>query len=264
MRCSVLILLLFGLAGCFGPVGGTIPVVTTDFRYSNAGGFGTQNAGFLSPGQMFVWDIQNNELEPVTTLQIPLTSKSPATVAGRQSSTGVSGLNITGIPSELSGQEAVIEASIAAQSTYSVVGASRENYSETLTAAAEFIRTMVAAGENPDLVFHPRDDNYRIVIINSVLRARNVNLSVGGIDATDSTRIVEISLNSPIGEVGSLKIRSGANTTCGAEEQSDQYPACFFSVLIRDPHYEPGNPLLQFRVKYSPKERLPEAFRRLR
>ena len=265
-RCILFSLIVTVLSGCFGPNSNEFPAVTADFRFSNSGGFGTQNGAFLHPGQMYVWDIANNDLELIETMQLIPSPQNGTNVQGSMSSTGVGGISITGIPASLSGSEGLISASIGAASVFRVDGAIRENYNGTITAMRKFVVGSIANGNNPDLVLHPRDDNYRIVLINSVLRAEDSSLSIGGSDATDPDKVVEVSLNSPIGEIAAVRVRAASNTDCGRKKGATdaEPPVCFFNVIVRDPHYEEGNVLMQFRNIPAPKENLPAAFRSLR
>jgi len=241
------------------------PTITADYRYSNSGGFGTQNAGFLTPGQLFVWNIAENTLERVEVLPLKLSSGNSNNVAGDQSSTGVAGVSVSGIPSTLTGQERLLEASIGAKSTFTIKNTTREDYTGAITALRDYVRALVADGENADLVFYPRDNNFRVVIINSVLRAQSSQLSIGGVDASDPSKVAGVTLNSPVGDIASINVRASSKTTCGnTNENVEKLPACFFNVLIRDPHYVEGKTGMQFRVFSWPVDNLPAAFRKLR
>lgn len=239
--------------------------VTADFQYVNVGGFGTQNAGFFEPGSLFLWNTEENTLQFLDTVRVRQAAQRRVAV-GDLRSTGISGLAVSGLPAAFAGNDGILSASISSQAEYTVSGAFREDYRNTIDGVSDYVRELINGGQNPDLILHPRDERFRLLVIRSVLRARDSSLSIGGADASDPDRIVEVALASPIGDLASVSVRSGARSTCRQQDidASSQLPACFFSVLILDPHYEEGNPLLQFRTVEVPSDRLPAAFRGLR
>ena len=80
------------------------PKVTADFRYSNATGLGLQNAGFLDLGTMFVWDISDNVLHPISVAK-PDLAPVPNVLPGSQALTGGQGVNVSDVPVNLSGEK---------------------------------------------------------------------------------------------------------------------------------------------------------------
>ena len=99
-----------------------IPKVTADFRYSNATGLGLQNAGFLDLGTMFVWDISDNVLHPIGVAKLDL-APAPNVLPGSQASAGVQGVNMSGLPVNLSGEKGLPAIEIGKQTKFSVEGA---------------------------------------------------------------------------------------------------------------------------------------------
>jgi hypothetical protein len=240
-------------------------MLSANFQFSNAAGLGTQNAGLYEPGSTFLWNISTNRLDFLDT--ISLTPITPGGVsAGDVSSTNVAEMGISGLPESLFGKEGLIKASIGAQSRFVAKGALREDYNNTITALANYVQEQVAAGNNPDLILHPRDDAFRIVVIRSVIRAADSSLFVGGTDSSDPNKVVDVALNIPGGEAIALRVRVGTRTACGRSEGADgKAPACFFNVQVLDPGYEEGNQRMQFETGSDfPSDRLPEAFRALR
>lgn len=239
--------------------------LSANFQFSNAAGLGTQNAGLYEPGSTFLWNISTNRLEFLDT--ISLTPTTPGGVAaGDVSSTHVAEMGLSGLPNTLFGKEGLIKASIGAQSRFVAKGALREDYNNTITALAGYVQEQVAAGNNPDLILHPRDDAFRIVVIRSVIRAADSSLFVGGTDSSDPNKVVDVALNIPGGEAIALRVRVGTRTACGRSGEADgKAPACFFNVQVLDPGYEEGNPRMQFETGSDfPADSLPEAFRALR
>ncbi|MCV2871307.1 hypothetical protein OEZ71_03250 [Defluviimonas sp. WL0050] len=240
-------------------------MVSANFQFSNAAGLGTQNAGLYEPGSTFLWNTATNRLEFLDTLA--LTPTTPGGVsAGDVSSTNVAEMGISGLPESLFGKEGLIKASIGAKSQFVAKGALREDYNNTITALANYVQEQVTAGNNPDLILHPREDEFRIVVVRSVIRANESSLFVGGTDSSDPNKVVDVSLNIPGGEAIALRVRVGTRTACGRSEGSDgKSPACFFNVQVLDPEYEEGNPRMQFLVGSAyPANNLPGAFRSLR
>lgn len=253
------------LAGCHHNSQDT-NVVTANFQFSNVGALGTQNAAFFEPGSLFVWDIAANKLDFIETLT--LTPKGTTAALGDQTSTSIAGIELSGVPAVFAGKEGLVSASIAGQARFSTSSAYREDYKDTITAISAYVEDLRAQNQDPDLLFHPRDNNFRLVIIRSVLRARASSLSLGGTDASDPNKVVDIALNSPVGEIASVKVRIGTNTACGAPENSASdaaSPVCFFNVLVLDPLYQEGdNPRMQFGLGASaPLDKLPAALRAL-
>lgn len=239
--------------------------LNANFQFSNAAGLGTQNAGLYEPGSTFLWNISSNRLEFLDT--ISLTPITPGGVsAGDVSSTNVAEMGISGLPESLFGKEGLVKASIGAQSRFVAKGALREDYNNTITALAAYVQEQVEAGNNPDLILHPREDEFRIVVIRSVIRATDSSLFVGGTDSSDPNKVVDVALNIPGGEAIALRVRVGTRTACGRSEGADgKAPACFFNVQVLDPEYEEDNPRMQFLVGSNyPADNLPDAFRSLR
>lgn len=192
-----------------------IPTVTADYRFSNASGFGTQNSGFISPGTLFVWNISTNELDAIDVLELTLSKQNAGRTLGTQSSTGVSAVDFIGVPVDLVESVNLLSVHIGASSRYEVVDAHREDYISTITALSDYVTSLVSSGVNADLIFHPRNDAYRIVLVDGVLRARQSTLSLAGADLTNADRVVRVTVGTPVGNVGALDVRMAAETACG-------------------------------------------------
>ncbi len=253
-------LTIIGLSGC----GTDSSTVKANFQYSEVAGLGTHNAANYEPGSLFIWNIETNELDFLETLT--LTPQKTVVISDDQISKSIAGLKVERVPESLLGNEEIINASIAAQSEFIVTGAVREDYAGTITKISEYVRTLKGDQQNPDLLLHPRDDKYRLVIIRSVLRAQASSLSIGGADASEPGKVIDVDLNSPIGEIASVKVQVGSSTSCGSagDDTAETSPVCFFKTLVLDPHYEAGTPTMQFKLgSKSPTENLPGAFRNL-
>ena len=245
-----------------------IPKVTADFRFSNATGLGIQNAGFLDLGTMYVWDISNNVLHPIGVAGLDVAPKSNV-LSGSQASKGVQGVKVSGVPMNLSGQNGLIATEIGKETKFSVEGAIREEYRNVTAPFKQYVQNEVRDGNNPDSTLHPRDDNFRIVMIRSVLRAQKFEMSVGGTSASDPDTVAQVSIAIPGVEIASIRVHAGAKSTCGSGKASyngELPPACFFNVVVRDPQYtgkleDEGR--MQFLTKHAPLEGLPAAFRKL-
>lgn len=266
MRPFVWLAALLGLSACLHGAGtGTGPSVSVNMAYSNAGGFGTQNAGDYRPGSMFIWNTASNEMQFVDTLDLAL--QRGEVLAGNRSSVSVAGIALTGIPASLRGSEGMVQASVAAQSSFTASGAFRQDYRGVETALSTYAAEMIARGADPDLLFRPRDARFRVVVIRSVLRAQESNLRIGGADASNPNSVAEVRLNSPVGEIASVTVRAGTSTSCGAGAgtQPQARPVCFFNVVVYKPTYVAGNPRLQWDPNAGyPAGNLPAAFRGLR
>ena len=266
MHLVMSLLLLTLTATCMQPQP-DIPKVTTDFRFSNATGLGIQNAGFLDLGTMYVWDISNNVLHPIGVAGLDVAPKSNV-LSGSQASKGVQGVKVSGVPMNLSGQNGLIATEIGKETKFSVEGAIREEYRNVTAPFKQYVRNEVRDGNNPDSTLHPRDDNFRIVMIRSVLRAQKFEMSVGGTSASDPDTVAQLSIAIPGVEIASIRVRAGAKLTCGSGKASyndELPPACFFNVVVRDPHYtgkEEDEGRMQFLTKHASLENLPAAFRK--
>lgn len=260
-RLLLAVLTLF-LAGCLNNT--TDPLVTTDLTYSNAGGFGTQNAGDYRPGSMFVWNTRTGEMQFVDTLALGRvdSEKWP----GTRTSNRVAGVGITGLPAELAGSEGLVSASIAGQSSFKVTDGFREDYNKVLTALSDYVGQMIDEGDDPDLLFNPRDRASRVVVIRSILRAKASQIAIGGTDVSNPNQVAKIALNSPVGEIASISVRAGTSTACQAAANStvENQPICFFSVVVYRPTYVENNPKLQWENASFPRDGLPAAFRSIR
>ena len=267
MHLVMSLLLLTLTAACMQPLP-DIPKVTADFRFSNATGLGIQNAGFLDLGTLYVWDISNNVLHPIGVAGLDVAPKSNV-LSGSQASKGVQGVKVSGVPMNLSGQNGLIATEIGKETKFSVEGAIREEYRNVTAPFKQYVQNEVQDGNNPDSTLHPRDDNFRIVMIRSVLRARKFEMSVGGTSASDPNTVAQVSIAIPGVEIASIRVRAGHKLTCGSGTVSyngELPPACFFNVVVRDPHYtgkEEDEGRMQFLTKRSPLEKLPAAFRKL-
>lgn len=261
LRTFLLCLIIVFSSGCLP---GTDPLVTADLTYTNAGGFGTQNAGDYRSGSMFVWNTETNAMQFIDTLSLARVSgeRLPST----RTSNRIAGVGVTGLPATLDGQEGLVSASVAAQSSFSVTGGFREDYRRVRSELSKYVEQMLAEGDNPDLLFRPRDGEYRVVVIRSVLRAQDSRLSIGGTDASDPSSIATVALNSPVGEVASVNVRAGTNTSCAASDGSAENtrPVCFFNVVVYKPVYIKGNVRMQWENAPFPQALLPEAFRNVR
>jgi hypothetical protein len=106
-------------------------------------------------------------------------------------------------------------------------------------------------------------------MIRSVLRAQKFEMSVGGTSASDPDTVAQLSIAIPGVEIVSIRVRAGAKLTCGSGKASyngELPPACFFNIVVRDPHYtgkEEDEGRMQFLTKHAPLENLPAAFRKL-
>ena len=58
------------------------------------------------------------------------------------------------------------------QTKFTIEGATKEGTQNVRPAFVKYVTDMKADGNDPDLVLRPRNDNYRIVIINSVLHTK--------------------------------------------------------------------------------------------
>lgn len=261
MKFTVLAFAALWLAGCSQTSG---PIVTADLTYTNAGGFGTQNAADYRPGSMFIWNTSTNSLQFIDTLNLHKVSTD--ILPGTRTSNRIGGIAVAGVPASLAGQEGLLSASIGAQSTFSVTGGFREDYSGVQSNLSEYVGQMLARGDDPDLLFRPREDDHRVVVIRSVLRAQESSLRIGGTDATNPVSIARIQLNSPIGEIASINVRAGTSTTCGAPPDTPphQRPMCFFNVVVYKPVYVADNKRLQWENIPFPNQNLPAAFRSIR
>ncbi|MDH3263102.1 MAG: hypothetical protein OEM24_03800 [Paracoccaceae bacterium] len=263
MKNLALLAALAMIPACTGdPVS---PTLNVTMAFSNAGGFGTQNAGDFQPGSMFIWNTSTNEMQFIDTLGLRL--REAEILPGNRSSTSVAGIGISGIPASLQGSEGLVEASLSARSSFSAAGAYRQDYRNVETALSQYVADMIARGADPNLLFRPRDPLYRVVVIRSVLRAQDSGLSIGGADASNPNSIAEVKLNSPIGEIASVNVRAGSSTTCGAPAgtEPESRPVCFFNVVVYKPTYVADNPRLQWDPNAGyPADELPAAFRGLR
>ena len=260
------LLLLTLTAACTQPP--PIPKVTADFRFSNATGLGIQNAGFLDLGTMYVWDLSHNVLHPIGVADLDV-APAPNVLPGSQASTGVQGVKVSGVPVNLSGKKGFLATEIGKKTKFKVEDAIREEGRNVTAPFKQYVQNEVRDGNNPDSTLHPRDDNFRIVMIRSVLRAQKFEMSVGGTSASDPNTVAQVSIAIPGVEIASIRVRAGHKLTCGSGTGSyngELPPACFFNVVVRDPHYT-GKPedegRMQFLTKRSPLENLPAAFRKL-
>ena len=89
-----------------------------------------------------------------------------------QDSAGVSGLRLAGIPNTLLGKAGLLAAEIRQQIKFTNEGATKEGTQNVRPAFVKYVTDMKADGNDPDLVLRRRNDNYRIVIINSVLHTK--------------------------------------------------------------------------------------------
>jgi len=245
------------LAGC-----DTKPV-NVNFNFSNVGGFGTHNTGLYNPGSLFIWNTETNDFRFLESLT--LTPTGTVNYPGNIVSRSVAGMEVSGIPASLSGSEGLVEASISGQTEYILNGASRTDYKNTITKISEYVRKLISEGQDPDHLFKPRNDNYKLVIIRSVLKAKSSSLSIGGTDASDPSKIVDVALKTPIGDIASVKVKAGSSITCGSSDNTTGTPpACFFNVLVLDPHYDENKTAMQFRLENKPANAsITDAFRSL-
>ena len=267
MHLFTSLLLLTLTAACVQPTP-DIPKVTADFRFSNATGLGIQNAGFFDLGTMYVWDLSHNELHPIGVADLDV---APArnVLPGSQASTGLQEVKVSGVTVNLSGKNGLLAIEIGKKTKFAVEGAIREEYRNVTAPFKQYVQNEVRDGNNPDSTLHPRDDNFRIVMIRSVLRAQKFEMSVGGTSASDPNTVAQVSIAIPGVEIASIRVRAGAKLTCGSGTVSynaELPPACFFNVVVRDPHYtdrEEDGGRMQFLTKHSPLEKLHAAFRKL-
>ena len=245
-----------------------IPKVTADFRYSNATGLGLQNAGFLDLGTMYVRDLSHNVLHPIGVADLDVAPRRNV-LPGSQASTGVQGVKVSSVPVNLSGKNGLLAIEIGKKTKFSVEGAIREEYRNVTAPFKQYVQNEVRDRNNPDSTLHPRDDNFWIVMINSVLHAQKFEMSVGGASASDPNTVAHVSIAIPGVEIASIRMRAGHKLTCGSGKKSynaELPPTCFFNVVVRDPHYtgtEEDEGRMQFLTKRSPLENLPAAFRKL-
>jgi hypothetical protein len=260
------LLLLTLTAACTQPP--PIPKVTADFRFSNATGLGIQNAGFLDLGTMYVWDLSHNVLHPIGVADLDV-APAPNVLPGSQASTGVQGVKVSGVPVNLSGKKGFLATEIGKKTKFKVEDAIREEGRNVTAPFKQYVQNEVRDGNNPDSTLHPGDDNFRIVMIRSVLRAQKFEMSVGGTSASDPDTVAQVSIAIPGVEIVSIRVRAGAKLTCGSAKASyhgELPPACFLNVVVRDPHYtgkEEDEGRMQFLTKHAPLENLPAAFRKL-
>jgi hypothetical protein len=258
------LLLLTLTAACMQPTP-NIPKVTADFRFSNATGLGIQNAGFLDLGTMFVWDLSDNVLHPIGVAELDL-APAPNVLPGSQASTGVQGVKVSGVPKNLSGKNGLLAIEIGKQTKFSVEGAIKHSYRNVTAPFKQYVQNEVQDGNNPDSTLRPRDDKLRIVMINSVLRVQKFEMSVGGTSASDPNTVAHVSIAIPGVEIASIRVHAGHKLTCGSGKVSykaELPPACFFNVVVGDPHYtdrEEDGGRMQFLTKHSPLENCPPRF----
>lgn len=245
------------LAGCNQQAGVEL---TPDFSYSNAGSVGTYNSGQYDAGSLFVWNIYDNKMMYVTTLELhkkELKDKAK----GNLTSSKVTGFDISGIPTPLQGQKKMIEAEISKRTYFNAENAKRESYNRVMTALSDYVKYLVDEGQNADLTFHPRNNNYRVVIITSIVRSSKTELKFSGADGSEN--MARISLKTPVGDIGEVTVKNGSSVECKSSGLSETNPPCFFNVKVLDPHYDEGIPRLQWRTYPYPNEKLPDAFRAL-
>jgi hypothetical protein len=259
MRKTFLLISAVFLAACVHNQGSTIQA---DFRFSEAGGLGIQNAAGYQPGSVFRWDIQTNQL-----IYLDDISLNPAAhdIPGFHRSISIAGVEVANLPTALLGERGALSAAVAAQSEFMVEGAYRHSYSAVWTALSRYANSVASDGHNAELIFRPNDPNSRIVVVNSVYRAQNSLLRVGGADASDENKVAEVTFPSPIGGVASVRVRAGSSTACGATSDTAPQvpPACFFNVMVVDPYLNDQGKIQWDDVvsEYS-RERLRRAFRR--
>ncbi|SFR20335.1 hypothetical protein [Poseidonocella sedimentorum] len=241
-------------SGCVKPA----ERVTANFQYSNAGNLGTQNAGLFEPGSLFLWDTETNALNFVDVLE--LTPVGGAPVPADISSSNVASIELSGVP--VGANDALIEASVGAMSSFIAKSAVREDYGRLVSALAGYVTELVEDGADPDILLRTRDPDARLVLIRSAVRAKESELRIGGVDASSPDSVVSITL----GDGLSLTVRAGSNTSCGVPEGSTAQtsPACFFNVSVFDPEYVEGTPKLQFLQGGTPLDSLAAAFRGVR
>ena len=92
---------------------------------------------------------------------------------------------MSGVPVNLSGQNGLLATEIGKETKFTVEGAIREEGRNVTAPFKQYVQNEVRDGNNPDSTLHPRDDNFRIVMIRSVLRAQKFEMSVGGTSASD-------------------------------------------------------------------------------
>jgi hypothetical protein len=246
------------LSGCPDPIR-----ITPVYDYSNAAGLGTYNTGRYGPGSTFIWNIEKNVMQYVADLDLSESSRSET--SGSLTSRTVGGVSAEGIPDSLTGSESIIEAKIAAASSFRAIDATRESFGGEISALSRYVGEMVDTGQDADLTFRPRDDRYRVVVIRSVVRARDTEIRVGGAAGDEDGKLLEIGVNTPAGEVVSVSVDASDTRTCKASAASATNPVCFFNVVVYDPTYVVGNPRLQWVLSDAfPADELPAAFRSLR
>ena len=133
---------------------------------------------------------------------------------------GVQGVKVSGVPVNFSGQNGLIATEIGKETKFSVEGAIREEYRNVTAPFKQYVQNEVRDGNNPDSTLHPRDDNFRIVMIRSVLRAQKFEMSVGGTSASDPETVAQVSIAIPGVEIASIRVRAGAKLTCGSGKAS--------------------------------------------
>lgn len=248
------LLLAVALAGCGG--GGT-ERITANFQYSNAGNLGTQNAGLFEPGSLFLWNTSTNSLSFIDVLPLTLTGGAPA--PADVASSNVSSIALSGIP--VGNNEDLLRARVGAQASFIAKSVVREDYRNLVTALAGYVTEMKEAGNDPDLALRPRDADFRIVLVRSVIRAESSELRIGGTDATDANSVVAIQ----VGDGITFNVRAGSSTSCARPQGSTgTLPACFFNVAVFDPQYVVDNPRMQFATVSASTDSLAQAFRGLR
>lgn len=242
MRFSMMFLAPILVAGCVDPTGSPESQLgRVNYAYSTAGNVGVYDPKGFIPGTIFLWDTSTNTLQEIDPLQLgsPRVSPSPRTIeVERLSNVGVEGLQIANFN--------LVDLDVGAKVGVRVGNSSRERYSGIKDALTAYAEREVSAGRDVDREFRTRDDNYRLVIIQTVVRAADVEFFARG--AGEDSRVVGFEIKLPNASILNASVDVSNTANCSAIEgaAADSRPICFIEVVVIDPTYVAGNPLLQW------------------
>lgn len=259
-KISVLMLAAMTV-GCHHNQATTVPV-NLDYARTN---LGYRNSGLLESGNLYLWDMQRNELVSLYT-GIPLTEKKSPTT------TSIEAKNIQGIevglnaeiPKAVTGQ---IKAAIRNNYVFVVNKANKATSSKRFTAISSTYSQLRNDGQDPfftwrvnDLASNPQ--RYKLVLAESPVYAESESLQFqSGGDGS-------ISVKSPNDEDVSFTVKAPRDRSAKC---SGSPALCFINLLVIDVRLkestdESGNPVRTIDYRTSTgidREKLPEALRKL-
>jgi len=230
---------------------------TVDMSYANGSGLGFENSGLLLPGQLYIWDTEANTLAQIDVLALPDPVFGPRTDLVASSTSGFV-LNVSGpIPGALDD----LSADLGRQLVFSAKGAARQSFRDPLAALTRYARSRHEDGVDIDALLGTREDNHRLVLIDSVLRVQERSAQIGNAEADAGNLDVTVA-----GVSVRLRVIAGRQVACRATDPAvatESLPACFFSVRVIDPFYPGPETALQWRPVAYDAARLAAAFRKL-